>query len=213
MNITKPSVGLWSKPNESSVLETECLYGEEVEVLNEYSNWAYPKSNCLHYVPLGAKLSIKKIENDWAEIFLPDTKDYAIGYVPSNHIVKLQSTLKDWVSVAEKLKDVPYKWGGKDSIGIDCSALLQLSYETFGQNIPRNTIDQVNLNKEKITNINKLVRGSVIFWNGHVAIMVDGLNCIHANAFHMKTIIEPLKQIIYRMGDNYQIIKMMNFNK
>ena len=98
-------------------------------------------------------------------------------------------------------------------MGIDCSALLQLSYETFGQNIPRNTIEQVNLNKEIITDINKLDRGSVIFWKGHVGIMVNTSHCIHANAFHMTTVVEPLKTIILRMGEKDPIIKMMNFNK
>ena len=34
--------------------------------------------------------------------------------------------------------------------------------------------------------------GDLVFWKGHVAMMVDNRNIIHANAFHMKTAIEPL---------------------
>ena len=52
-------------------------------------------------------------------------------------------------------------------------------------------------------------KGCVVFWKGHVGIMVDRLNCIHANAFHMKTITEPLIEIINRMGKDLKIIKMM----
>ena len=55
-------------------------------------------------------------------------------------------------------------------------------------------------------------RGFVVFWEGHVGIMVDKLNCIHANAFHMKTVVEPLKEIISRMGGKNPIKKIMNFN-
>ena len=55
-------------------------------------------------------------------------------------------------------------------------------------------------------------RGCVIFWEGHVGIMIDKLNCIHANAFHMKTVTEPLMNIINRMDKDLNIIKMMDFN-
>ena len=102
--------------------------------------------------------------------------------------------------------------GGRDTIGIDCSALLQLSYQTYGENIPRNTSQQVKLKKKRIKDINNLKRGCVIFWKGHVGIMIDKFKCIHANAFHMQTKIEPLNQIINRMGKDFDITKMMDFN-
>ena len=63
-----------------------------------------------------------------------------------------------------------------------------------------------------INNINSLSRGCVVFWKGHVGIMVDKVNCIHANAFHMKTTTEPLIKIINRMNKDFSVIKMMDFN-
>ena len=42
--------------------------------------------------------------------------------------------------------------------------------------------------------------------------MIDKLNCIHANAFHMKIVTEPLIDIICRMGADNKILKMMDFN-
>lgn len=170
------------------------------------------KSTCINYLPLGAQLSIKTVINDWAEVDLNKDVKNKIAYIPSKHISNINSSIKDWVSTAESLIGTPYKWGGRDSIGLDCSALLQLSYQTYGQNIPRNTIDQVMLQKEKVNDINELDRGCVIFWEGHVGIMIDKFNCVHANAFHMKTVIEPLDDIINRMGKKNKIIKMMNFN-
>ena len=82
----------------------------------------------------------------------------------------------------------PYVWGGRNSIGLDCSALLQLSYQTYGENIPRNSIDQSLLNKKKLSKIKTIKSGFVVFWKGHVGIMTDKKNCIHANAFHMEVI-------------------------
>ena len=251
MNIIKPSSHMKAKPIETAELETECLFGESVEILETNLEWVYcklltdnyhgwikkkdlgnflpcthriiskrsfllkgnnAKSQCIHYVPLGAQLSVKKIIGNWAEVSLSNNHNHKVAYIPSNHIVTIDNKVRDWVSVAEKLIGTPYKWGGRDSIGLDCSALLQLSCQAYGDNIPRNTDDQVTLQKEIITDINKLDRGFSVFWKGHVGLMVDQLNCIHANAFHMETIIEPLNDIIVRMGNEYQIIKMMNFN-
>ena len=42
--------------------------------------------------------------------------------------------------------------------------------------------------------------------------MVDNSNCIHANAYHMQTSIEPLSKIISRMKKDFNIIAMMDFN-
>ena len=251
MNIIHPSTIMKLKPNDDSFLETECLFGERVQVLDEHKEWMFcklltdnycgwlkkdclgfnakqthrvlsirsfifdkkdVKSNYINYLPLGSKLNVKKIDSEWAEIYLSDKHNYRTAFVPTKHIVRIDNKVKDWVTVAEQLKGTPYKWGGRDSMGLDCSALIQLSYEAYGQNIPRNTNDQVNIHKEIIKDFNKLERGFVIYWEGHVGVMVDKKNCLHANAFHMKTVIEPLSSILIRMNKKYPIIKVMNFN-
>jgi hypothetical protein len=251
MNVITPSSFMKTKPDETSELETECLFGEAVQLLDSQSEWSYCKlltdnylgwvkkkdlgfsssithrvvtnrsfllekndikSNPICYLPLGAQLSVKKIKSQWSEVRLSKNDNQKLAFIPSNHIIKIDDKVKDWVGVAEELIGTPYRWGGRNSIGLDCSALLQLSYQTFGQYIPRNTNDQISLQKEIVTDIDKLKRGFVVFWKGHVGIMVDELNCIHANAYHMKTIVEPLHDIIFRMGSQYPIIKIMNFN-
>ena len=240
-----------SEPSDTSPLETECLFGETIEVLDKHFDWVYcklktddycgwvkkdglgklqnsthrvlvkrsfiyinenSKSNSLFYLPMGAKILVENIKSDWAEISLNYNNKLQTGYVPIKHIVKLNHKVQDWVEVAQLLEGTPYKWGGRDTIGLDCSALLQLSYQTYGETISRNTSQQLQLKKKNIENINDLKRGCVIFWKGHVGIMIDNLNCIHANAFHMKTKTEPLFQIIRRIGKHSDIIKMMDFN-
>ena len=250
MNIINSSVFMKSEPTETSPLETECLFGEKVEILDETLDWVYcklntdnyhgwvkkaglgktenpthrvianrsfvyedknPKSNYLLYLPLGSQLVIDNIQSEWAKISLFNNKTQ-VGYIPSNHMVSLDHKVKDWVAIAELCVGTPYRWGGRDTIGIDCSALLQLSYQTYGEILPRNTSDQVNLKKPNVTIIDKLKRGCVIFWEGHVGIMVNKFNCIHANAYHMKTITEPLIDIINRIDRYHKIVKMMDFN-
>ena len=239
-----------SKPNENSPLETECLFGETVEILDEYLDWVYcklntdcyygwvkkqdlgklnnpthrvlvkrsfiyedknPKSNCLLYLPMGAQLTIENTNTEWAKVNL-NINQIKNGYIPCEHIVRLNHTVNDWVASAELLNGTPYKWGGRDTIGIDCSALLQLSYQTYGKIIPRNSSEQSKLRKKSVENVNDLKRGCVIFWEGHVGIMIDSLNCIHANSFHMRTKTEPLSRVIDRIGGKFKIKKMMDFN-
>ncbi|MDB2478800.1 C40 family peptidase [Alphaproteobacteria bacterium] len=250
MTVVNSSISMRSDPFEKLPLETECLFGETVEILEEYLDWVYcklttdsyfgwvkkkglsklknsthrvitkrtyvyteknPKSNCIFYLPLGSKLLIENIQSEWAEVKLNDNGT-KVGYVPTNHIVCLDHKIRDWVTIAELLSGTPYKWGGRDTIGIDCSALLQLSYQTYGEDIPRNTSQQIKLKKKHIRDINDLKRGCVIFWKGHVGIMINKFNCIHANAFHMQTKVEPLNKIINRIGKDFKIIKMMDFN-
>jgi Cell wall-associated hydrolases (invasion-associated proteins) len=170
------------------------------------------KANFIHYLPFGSKLHVKNIDNHWAEINLSNKHSHQTGYVPSKDIIKINEKVKDWVSIAEQFVGTPYRWGGRDSIGLDCSALVQLSYEFYGEVIPRNTKDQVEIKKEIIEDLQNLKRGYVVFWDGHVGIMVDNLKCLHSNAFHMKTIIEPLDDIIKRSGGISKITKILNFN-
>jgi SH3-like domain-containing protein len=251
MNIILPSTGMRILPDDSSQLETECLYGEKVQLVEEKQDWVYCKllidnyfgwikksslgnvkntthrvhkvrsfvysdnnikSNIINYLPMGSKISISKEGKEWSEINLSNLKNFNVGYVLTKDISKLNNKIKNWVSKAEQLKETPYKWGGRDTLGIDCSALLQLAYENYGECIPRNTYDQMKINKKSISSIDNLKRGYVVFWDRHVGIMVDHLNCIHANAFHMKTIIEPLNEINNRMGSKEKIIKILNFN-
>ena len=161
---------------------------------------------------MGAKVSIKKNIGNWTEIYLSKFDENFTGFVLTKDIVKINNKVSDWVAIAEQLIGTPYKWGGRDTIGLDCSALIQLSYQTYGENIPRNTVDQVKVMKKVITDKEKLFRGCVIFWDNHVGVMTDNLNCIHSNAYHMKTIIEPLDIIVSRMGRS-KILKIMDFNR
>lgn len=239
-----------SKPNEDSELETECLFGETLEILDKHSDWYYcrlltdnyfgwvkqnflaktkptshriiskrtflfknsdVKSGCINYLPLGAQVSVTNFIGEWAQINCDEKSYYKFAYIPINHIIKLGDTITDWVSIAEKLIGTPYVWGGRDSIGLDCSALLQLSYQTYGKNIPRNSDKQLLIKKKEINKDKKLKRGFVIFWKGHVGIMIDEVNCIHANAFHMEVSKEPLIDILARSNNN-PILKIMDFN-
>jgi cell wall-associated NlpC family hydrolase len=45
----------------------------------------------------------------------------------------------------------------------------------------------------------ELRRGDLVFWNGHVAWMLDRVRVLHANAHHMAVAVEPLVDSVARM--------------
>jgi cell wall-associated NlpC family hydrolase len=95
------------------------------------------------------------------------------------------------VAVAESLIGSPYRWGGRASTGLDCSALVQLALAVAGKPVPRDSGPQHDIGTA-LQDIDDLQRGDLVFWAGHVGIMQDGDRLLHANAHHMAVASEPL---------------------
>jgi cell wall-associated NlpC family hydrolase len=104
----------------------------------------------------------------------------------------------DFVAVAERFLNTAYLWGGRTSLGLDCSALVQLSLAAAGVKAPRDTDLQERMLGEHVDE--KLQRGDLVFWKGHVAVAIDGENLVHASGHHMAVVYEPLAVAIARVG-------------
>jgi cell wall-associated NlpC family hydrolase len=46
-----------------------------------------------------------------------------------------------------------------------------------------------------------LARGDLVFWKGHVGIMLDPTRFLHSNGHHMATVIEPLAEARGRIAE------------
>lgn len=81
---------------------------------------------------------------------------------------------------------VPYMWGGKSALGIDCSGLSQQVYKMAGIKIPRDASQQAGVG-ETIHLIHESRAGDLLFFDNeeqhitHVGIMLDSSHIIHAH--------------------------------
>jgi cell wall-associated NlpC family hydrolase len=122
-------------------------------------------------------------------------------YLPRQHVGSIDQHAEDFVAVAERFAGTPYVWGGKSSLGIDCSGLVQVSLNAAGTGCPRDSdMQQDGLGRAlDPADSKKLQRGDLIFWKGHVAIARDADTIVHANAHHMATVIENTRDAIARI--------------
>ena len=122
------------------------------------------------------------------------------GAVVAQHLAPLNAVMPDFVAVAERFLGVPYLWGGKSALGIDCSGLVQMACQMAGIAAPRDADMQERALGTRIAGIEALERGDLVFWKGHLGIMLDGARLLHANAHHMMTAIEPVSEAIERIA-------------
>ena len=143
-------------------------------------------------LPMGAGIAVaRQVE--------PFSVTHNGWHVPAGHIAPLSATYRDPVAVAEMLLGAPYLWGGKSSLGIDCSGLVQLSLHAAGIACPRDSDMQEAALGQPIA-LEEIGRGDLVFWKGHVAIARDARTLVHANAFHMMVATEPTADAVARIA-------------
>jgi cell wall-associated NlpC family hydrolase len=122
------------------------------------------------------------------------------GWIYHRHVVGLDDVEPDYIGTALRFLGVPYLWGGRTSLGLDCSALLQLSLAAAGIAAPRDTGPQSQKLGQRVIGDVRLQRGDLCFWPGHVAIAVDETEIVHANAHWMSVVREPLADLVARVN-------------
>jgi cell wall-associated NlpC family hydrolase len=220
---------LRNAPSPDAAQDTELLHGEAVTVYERKDGWAwvqaqndsyvgYLRAECLAtpfepqlqitalMTPVFPKPDFKTPVRDMlpmtAEVGLLDrVGDFlqigAEAFVHRHHVGLLAEAQSDWVAVAEAFFGVPYVWGGKTFAGLDCSGLVQTALAAAGMRSPRDT-DMMERQFGDSPDLTPF-RGDLIFWKGHVGIMLDDQRLLHANAFHMLVAIEDLADAMARI--------------
>jgi hypothetical protein len=145
--------------------------------------------SALSPLPIGARVRVLDHEGRYARV--------EQGFVPASHLRAIGDWLDDPVTVAEGLLGTPYLWGGNSRAGIDCSGLVQVAFAACGIALPGDSDLQESAGYAVE---GPLRRGDLIFWRGHVAMIVDEDRLIHANGFTMSVAYEGLVACIDRIG-------------
>ncbi len=185
------------------------LHGEALDdILTEPTHWVAALRTFVYAQP-DLKTPPREMLSLTSPVTVTGCKDgYAAlaggGWVFAAHLVPWHHTEPDFVATALRLLGTPYLWGGRSTIGLDCSALVQLALAMAGIAAPRDSDMQRAELGESLGPVSSdgagLIgrRGDLVFFPGHVAIMLDAHTLVHATAFAMAVTIEPLAAVITR---------------
>lgn len=225
--IAKGRASLRTRPNENASQDSELLFGQGFTVYDRNDGWAWgqacddqyvgyvkeavlahpfavdckvtallaPVFSCadlktpvVDLLPMNAGVPVLETQGDYINV--------GPGFVHKRHLVPLVE--KDFAEVAERFLGAPYVWGGKTVAGLDCSGLVQVALQAVGKAAPRDS-DMMEQSLGQEVALSDISRGDLVFWKGHVGVMLDRCRLLHANAFHMSVAIEPLAQAVKRI--------------
>jgi cell wall-associated NlpC family hydrolase len=216
------------RPAGDAAQDSELLFGEIFTVYDRNNGWAWGQAANDLYVgyvkedalaaPFAAQAKVTAL---MAPVFpAADLKTPVRDLLPMNAVVPVRtsegdyvkvgegaylhrrhlepSVEKDFAAVAERFLGAPYVWGGKTAAGLDCSGLVQTALQAVGKAAPRDT-DMMEKTLGDIVAFASAQRGDLVFWKGHMGVMLDEGRLLHANAFHMAVAIEPLSEAMTRI--------------
>jgi cell wall-associated NlpC family hydrolase len=139
---------------------------------------------------MNAQVTVETVEGRLARVA-------GAGWMAVEHLSPIGAFARDPAAVAERYLGAPYLWGGRESLGLDCSGLVQQAMFACGLACPRDADMQQALGHEIARA--EFGRGDLVFWKGHVAIGLDASRILHANAHHMAVAVEPLDAAVERI--------------
>lgn len=151
------------------------------------------KTRPLMGVCLGAQLRVCGLEGRFAAL----SEETGGGFIHRAHMAPMETFDSQPIEVARRFLGAAYFWGGRESIGLDCSALVQTALMACGLACPRDSdMQEASLG----TGVDEAEVGDIVFWKGHVGFLSAPNTLLHANAFHMSVVEEDFDAACARIA-------------
>ncbi len=225
-----PIVNLYKKKSLKSGIDTQLLYGDNFKLIKKYNKWhriritrdgyigyikskkfSHPFKSNFKVSVLKARLYSKPSSKKKLKKFLSyDSRLRVIKksgkfgkfgkyWIKITNLKKVSFKSKNIFKDIRLFKNTRYLWGGKSYKGIDCSALIQIFFNYNNKYCPRDSKNQEKYFKKKI-NIKNIKKNDLIFWKGHVAVVLSKKKLIHAYGPMKKVVIMDIKRTIERIN-------------
>ncbi|MDF3415298.1 C40 family peptidase [Sulfitobacter sp. M57] len=224
--ITRPVVDLCRTP--SGPRDRQLLFGDGLRLLNTTTGWSYVQSAKDGYCGYITADSHGRATAPTHRVNTPSTHAYTradfkspdrmrlshaahvtvtghdgkfaettAGFIPTQHLTPIDQYQNDPATIATLYLGTPYLWGGNSRDGIDCSGLVQAALLACAIPCPGDSDMQMALGQDATAPYR---RNDLLFWKGHVAMVTDKTNLIHANASAMAVTCEPITAAISRIA-------------
>lgn len=202
----------WINPGQCGLFSSEA---EKEWLSDSRINRSCYKSYTVHHTESGEALTVPlgaQVISSPNGIYLPDGEYYKPDLV-SPFVLG-----QDLIATAERFAGIPYLWGGRSDLGIDCSGFIQTLFSIYGYAMPRDSGQQFELARPFITDINDIdlaQPGDLVFFKNpegrivHVGLYVTDGCVIHAgpnvrvNCFATKWAERVLYPYDQRLADRF----------
>lgn len=163
------------------------------------------KSELLVHLPLLARVRVLEEHSSSGNEFRRFVETTDGHFAVRSHLLfdadRVDCDIESLPAIAEQFfTSAPYVWGGKTPAGCDCSGMLQSAARVVGVDLPRDSHQQEQAIEQQVT-LDMRRRGDLVFWPGHVGILVSADTLFHANASSMDCRLELLESVIDRAGE------------
>ena len=228
-------INVYENKDLKSKISTQLLYGETFKVLKNGKSWIKIKNNLDNYVGyiknekfIAKQKNTHKVCNLYANLYSkPNEKNkikkklsfgsrikitkkknkyykFENFWIKKKDLKKSQYKKKNIFIDVKKFLNFKYKWGGKHFTGVDCSGLIQLFFNFNNKFCPRDSKDQIVYFKKNVI-FKNIKKHDLIFWKGHVALVISKNKLIHAYGPLKKVIVMPIKETIKKIKETAKL--------